>query len=63
MIVNSQPVYIPVPGMQEPKGLGTLIKEALQKLGAQPCDGCKQREEWLNQRVMIGGNGCSGCGK
>jgi len=48
------PVHIPIPGMQQSVGLGDVIAKATRAVGIRPCDACKRRQEWLNQRIRLG---------
>jgi hypothetical protein len=50
-----QPWHIPVPGMQQGVGLGDVIARATHALGIRQCEPCKRRQEWLNQRIRLGG--------
>lgn len=33
------------------RGLGDVIAKVTKAIGIEPCDGCKDRQEWLNKKV------------
>ncbi len=49
---TSAPVNVSVPFLQESMGLGDAVAAITQKVGIQPCGGCKKRQEALN-RVQL----------
>lgn len=53
MSYYQDPRYIPVP-IKEPIGLGDAIARVTQALRIKQCEPCKRRQEWLNQRFMLG---------
>ena len=36
------------------KGLGDVVAAATTAAGIQPCDGCEDRREWLNEKFPLG---------
>lgn len=53
MSYHQDPRYIPVP-VKEPIGLGDAIARMTHALKIKQCEPCKRRQEWLNQRFMLG---------
>jgi hypothetical protein len=53
----SQPRRVRLPGfiVDEPVGLGDVIKRATSVVGLQPCGGCTRRAAELNRRVVFTG--------
>lgn len=49
-----QPAFIPIPGMRQSVGLGDVIARMTSAVGIKPCDACKRRQQWLNERIMLG---------
>lgn len=47
----AKPIHKPVPKL---RGAGDLIASITKAVGIQPCGGCKQRQELLNQIVPFG---------
>ena len=46
------------------EGLGDIIKRLTDAVGVPQCEGCKQRQQWLNDKVPLGKKrGCAKCGK
>lgn len=43
-------VEVPTPMLKQPTKLGDIIASLTSKVGVKPCGGCKDRQEWLNQR-------------
>lgn len=54
---SDQPYRVRLPGfiIDEPIGLGDVIKHATQSLGIKPCGGCQSRTAALNQWVVFSG--------
>jgi len=50
---DKKPFAIPLPGLRQAVGLGDVIARATRAVGIQPCGGCKQRQAWLNQRIVL----------
>jgi hypothetical protein len=50
-----EPVRIPIPGLHGMVGLGQVIAAMTQKVGIQPCGGCKKRQEALDRAVLFQG--------
>lgn len=46
-------VRLPLPVLDEPVGLGDVIKRATSAIGIKPCGGCTQRAARLNSRVAF----------
>lgn len=36
---------------KKPRGLGDTIAKVTKKVGIKPCGGCKQRQQWLNEKI------------
>lgn len=53
--INTQPLTIRLPGfiVDEPVGLGDLIKQATRTFGIKPCGGCQSRAVTLNSWVVF----------
>jgi hypothetical protein len=51
---TQDPRYIPIPGVKQPVGLGDAIARMTHALRIKQCEPCKRRQEWLNQRFMLG---------
>jgi hypothetical protein len=52
-----RPIRVHLPGflVEEPQGLGDVIKHATRSLGIKPCGGCEARAKALNQWVVFSG--------
>ncbi len=55
--IDSQPHRVRLPGfiIDEPIGLGDLIKHTTRTLGIKPCGGCESRATALNKWVVFYG--------
>lgn len=42
-----------IPFLRRAVGLGDVVAGATGAVGIQPCGGCQQRKDWLNQRVRL----------
>lgn len=42
---------VPVPGLTQPVGSGSVVASLLSRVGVQPCGGCRQRKEKMNRAV------------
>lgn len=54
---GNQPYRVRLPGfiVDEPVGLGDVIKRATRTLGIKPCGGCQARTAALNQWMVFRG--------
>jgi len=50
---DKKPFSIPIPGLRQAVGVGDVIARATRAVGIQPCGGCKERQAWLNQRIVL----------
>lgn len=50
---GKKPLTISLPGLRQAVGFGDVIARATRAVGIQPCGGCKQRQAWLNQRIVL----------
>jgi hypothetical protein len=49
------PVRLPGFVLDEPVGLGDVVKHATSAVGIRPCGGCARRAERLNRWMVFGG--------
>jgi len=49
----AQPVQVPVPFLGRSVAAGDAIKNLTQAVGVQPCGGCQQRQQALNQMLRF----------
>jgi hypothetical protein len=47
------PIQIPVPFIADARGAGDLVANVASAFGFQPCDGCQQRQQLLNQNFQV----------
>jgi hypothetical protein len=48
-----EPLRIRIPFLREQIGLGDVISNATSAVGVQPCGGCQERQQQLNQRIVF----------
>lgn len=55
--IDNHPLHVRLPGfiVEEPIGLGDMIKHVTQTFGIKPCGGCESRAAILNRWIVFSG--------
>ncbi len=48
---DRRPLRIPMLGVSQPVGAGSILASLFQRVGVEPCGGCQERKEALDRRV------------
>ena len=53
MIVQRQPIRVPLPAIRQTVGIGSAIAQVLANAGVRPCSKCEERKDALNRLLQF----------